>query len=162
MERPSRKNIRLAGYDYSSQGGYFITICTHGRRCLLSRILPGTATVHAEVVLSELGKIAAETLHQLARDHGLTVDTYVIMPDHIHIILFLPENAPCNIGRFLGAFKSLTATRWYKVCDRLGVTAGKIWQRNYYDHILRNEADHLEKRKYIEENPDKWHPGDQC
>jgi hypothetical protein len=52
--------------------------------------------------------------------------------------------------------KSLAVNKWCKVCDARGTTAGKVWQRNYYDHILRNEADYIEKRKYIEENPDKW------
>lgn len=61
-----------------------------------------------------------------------------------------------TIGQFIGAFKSIVANQWRKECDRRKVVMGKLWQRDFYDHIIRNEADYMEKRKYIEENPDKW------
>ena len=162
MERPSRKNIRLTDYDYSQEGGYFLTICTHEHRCILSRILPGTETEHATVDLTGFGKIVRDVLCELGNSHGFMLDTYTIMPDHIHMILFKTSPTQMTAGQLVGAIKSSAATCWYKVCDERGITAGKLWQRNYYDHILRNKADYLEKRKYTEENPDRWRPGDRC
>ena len=114
----------------------------------------------AKVTLSEFGGIANNVLHELAGRYGFELDAYVIMPNHIHVILFKTGNSNHSVGQFVGAFKSAVSTRWYRVCDQRGITAGKLWQRNYYDHILRNEADYLEKRKYIEDNPDKWGQGD--
>ena len=103
----------------------------------------------------ELGKLAERILHELSEEYGVQILAYVIMPNHIHVILML-ESSKITVGRFVGAFKSLVSNRWQKVCDERGVQMGKLWQRNYYDHILRNDADCLEKMKYIDENPDKW------
>ena len=77
------------------------------------------------------------------------------MPNHIHMILFT-ENSEITVGRFVGAVKSVVSYRWRKICGSRNVLMGKIWQRDFYDHILRNEADYLEKMKYVDENPDKW------
>ena len=162
MEFPSRKNIRLTGYDYSQTGGYFLTVCTHGRAPTLSRICPGTGTERASVVLTGFGRIVQEVLRAHGNSHGFTLDAYTIMPDHIHMIVFKTEPTRMTVGQLIGAVKSSCATRWYKVCSDRDIPAGELWQRNYYDHILRNEADYLEKRKYLEENPDKWGPGDLC
>ncbi|MBQ8835142.1 MAG: transposase [Oscillospiraceae bacterium] len=156
MEYVKRKNIRLPDYDYSQEGGYFVTVCTHERRCTLSHIIPGTEQDRARVSLSDLGKIADEILLSLPERYGFVLDACVIMPNHIHIIIMKRTVAAAKVGQFVGAFKSSVSTRWYKECDRRGNVAGKLWQRNYYDHVLRNEADHLEKLRYIDENPDKW------
>ena len=81
------------------------------------------------------------------------------MPNHIHMLVTIEngENGgSISVGRFIGAFKSIVSNRWSAVCTRRGVIMGKLWQRDYYDHIIRNEADYLEKWKYIDENPDKW------
>jgi len=163
MDMPKRKNIRLSNYDYSQAGGYFITICTQDKKQILSRIEEVTTYTRANVVLTELGQIAQKVMEELPERYGYCLDTYVIMPNHIHMVLFrkteMKDNAK-TVGQLIGAIKSLTTNNWCKICDARGITAGKIWQRNYYDHILRNEADYAEKRKYIDENPDKWHLDD--
>ena len=110
----------------------------------------------AEVKLSEFGEIAERVLQEYSARYGFILDTYVIMPNHIHAILLKQNKTAISVGQFVGAFKSLVSTQWYKICDQRGIVAGKLWQRNYFDHILRNDADHMEKLRYIDENPDKW------
>ena len=154
----NRRSIRLPDYDDSQEGGYFITICTEKQRCLLSRVFENGECERAIVEYTPLGKIAEATILETAGRYGVVLDSYVIMPNHIHAIIILEKNCErkCTVGGFVGAFKSIAANRWLNVCKAEGNIAGKLWQRNYYEHILRNERDYLEKRKYIEDNPDKW------
>ena len=159
MVCPKRKNIRLAGYDYSQRGGYFLTICTDHHKCMLSAIYRGNWKERARVELTHLGRLVENTIFQLAEQHGITIDSCIVMPNHIHMIVFLPENRGTeniSVGRFVGAVKSVAYNRYLVMCKHKGIYAGQLWQRNYYDHILRNERDYLEKRKYIEDNPDRW------
>ena len=152
-----RKNVRLYGYDYSQAGGYFVTICTSERHCSLSHILPGNQFAQAEVRLTELGGISENVLHEVSERTGISLSEYIIMPNHIHMILQIPAGgAEHTIGEYVGMFKSLTLNYWRKICNREGKVMGTVWQRNYYEHILRNEADYLEKLRYIQENPDDW------
>ena len=156
MDYQRRKNMRLPDYDYSSAGGYFITVCTDGHRCILSEILDDC------VRLTELGAVAEETLKSINGRGGIVVDSYIIMPNHIHLILnLLSVEQKMTIGEFVGAVKSVTANSWRKACTERGIVMGKVWQRGYYDHVLRCEEDYIEKRRYIEENPAKWRMGDQ-
>ena len=159
MSPPKRKNIRLKGFDYSSPGGYAVTVCTHQRACFLSRVYAGTEFERARVELTEIGEIANEVLQKISKQYALSIDACVIMPNHIHMILIIQNDVVSNgitVGRFVGAFKSLVAKKWREVCNQRGTVMGKLWQRNYYEHILRGEADYLEKTKYIDDNPDKW------
>ena len=156
MEYAKRKNIRLREYDYSGQGGYFVTVCTHERNCTLSQIIPGTEMERACVKLSGLGRVTETVLCRLPEKYGFELGGYVIMSNHVHMILIKRNPSTITIGQFIGALKSSVSTQWCKECDRRGIVAGKLWQRNFYDHVLRNEADYLEKLRYIDENPDKW------
>ena len=160
MDLPKRKLHRLQGYDYSQEGAYYITICTSNRRCALSHVIPGDESNRAQIRLTPLGNIAEEILNQLTAQYGIKLASNVIMPNHIHMILIMENRLigkSVSVGRFVGAFKSIVSNRWQKECDRHGEVMGKLWQRDYYDHIIRNEADMLEKIRYIDENPDKWH-----
>ena len=163
MDLPSRKSLRLKNFDYTQTGGYFITLCTNSHKWILSSIIQGTEVHRAQIVLTELGEIAQSTLLETSKKYSVHIDSYVIMPNHIHMIVFITDNPNSNsTGQFIGAFKSLVAKHWRDVCNASGTTSGKLWQRNYYDHVLRNHQDYLEKLKYIEENPDKWHLDDLC
>ena len=94
MEYPQRKQIRLTNYDYSAPGAYFITICTHEGRCILSRITVGEQLAAPETSLSAIGRMVDEQIRSLpARFPQLTVDHYVVMPNHIHLLLSLSEAA---------------------------------------------------------------------
>ena len=157
MPYHKRKNIRLYGYDYGQAGGYFVTICTSNRECLLSRVLPGNQFVRADVQLTELGRIADRVIHEVSDRTGICLSEYVIMPNHIHMILLISMGETgYTVGEYVGMFKSLTLYHWRDICNRENRRMGTVWQRNYYEHILRNEADYIEKLRYIEENPDAW------
>lgn len=156
MEYPKRKNHRLLGYDYRRQGGYFLTVCTHERQCTLSRVHEGGENERATVELTEMGEILWRVLQDSAQKYGVIMDACVIMPNHIHMVIFLQQGSMVSAGRFVGIVKSITANLWRMRCDERGIRTGKLWQRDYYDHILRNDADYNEKLKYMDENPDKW------
>ena len=155
---PIRKSPRLKEFDYNSTGAYFITICTKDKRCLLSRIV-GTGVLDCpSVMLTSYGKIAEKYLHQLNNfyDH-LSVEDYVIMPNHIHILLFVFEHgqsrtpvpttrANSTVSQFLSTFK--------RFCNK--EYGSNIWQARANDHIIRNQKDYDEHRKYIDENPFRW------
>ena len=159
MEHSKRKKLRLPGYDYSQAGGYFITICTHQRRCVLSGICRDGEGTRAQVILTALGQILQDVLEETAADFGIGLDAYVLMPNHIHLLLRIEDRDDrkrVTVGQYIGAFKSIATKRWREECEQRGVYAGKLWQRGFYDHILRNEADYYEKLRYIDENPDRW------
>lgn len=159
MDYPNRKPMRLKDYDYSQNGAYFITICTKDRQPLLwENVYMNTEYVGADIIrpndvkLNEYGKIVETAILSISKYYpNCNVDKYVIMPEHIHIILMLNE---CKNGRMVSApTKSIKTIigqmkRW--VSKEIGVS---IWQKSYYDHIIRDENDYLTKWRYIENNP---------
>ena len=150
---PKRKNIRIPEYDYSQCGAYFITICTKDRRRILGDIVgarlgaPENEPICIE--LSFLGKIVEKHLLDIENHYdNVSIDKYVIMPNHIHLIIMIegaPRRAP-TIGDIICAFKSGVS----RECGK------SIWQRNYYEHIIRNETDYIETWHYIVNNPLQW------
>lgn len=156
-ELPRRKPNRLNGYDYSQNGAYFITICTDKRKEWLSSITVGQGLAPAETRLTAYGEIAEEQLLLLeTRFPFITIERYVIMPNHIHILLRLENDAagasPCpTLSSIIGTYKSLTTRLCNRVCK-----IPKLFQASFYDHIIRGEADYREIREYIENNPRKW------
>ena len=110
MEFPKRKPTRLREYDYSQNGAYFVTICTRGKKCILSDIIVGQGLAPAETVLSQYGKIAEEQLLALEKRYKtIEIDKYVIMPNHIHIIIISNKTAgasPCRFYIQKGGHKS--------------------------------------------------------
>jgi len=156
MDLPKRKPTRLKGYDYSQDGTYFITICTDGRKCILGNIV-GQGLAPAEMRLSKYGKIANDQLLDLEnRYKTIKIDKYVIMPNHIHIILILDNAAgasPCpTISDVICSFKSLTT----RMCNAADNKTQKIFQTSFHDHIIRGEKDYQKIWEYIEINPSKW------
>ena len=152
---PQRKHPRLKTYDYSTNGAYFITICTHHRRCLLSRIV-GHKYEPAEVQYSPYGKIAREQLFLLEERYpSMKVDQFVIMPNHIHAIFILEETAGASprptIQEIVCAYKSLTT----KACKKVAPIE-KMFQTSFYDHVIRGREDYLEIAEYIVNNPKQW------
>ena len=161
MELPKRKPIRVPGYDYAACGAYFVTICTSERQKTLSLIRRGGPCGRPFPTLTELGQIAETTLLDLEKRYPVQVDCYVIMPDHIHAIFLLTENraaarAAPTLDRIVGAYKSMVIHAWRSRCNENGQIMGKIWQRGFYDHIVRSEQDLAEIRLYIENNPACW------
>jgi REP element-mobilizing transposase RayT len=152
----------LKGYDYSRAGAYFVTICAHKRACLFGEIVDG------EMVLNDAGSVAAKCWHTIP-DHfpHVILDTFVVMPNHVHGILFIvnasvgaknfsplpskPRGTSKTIGSVIRGFK-IGVTKWM----RQNTEFHNIWQRNYYEHIVRNENELNRIREYITDNPMKW------
>ncbi len=154
MDLPERKPIRLRDYDYSSPGAYFITVCTRGKECVLSRILVGEGLAPPAVALTAIGRIVEEQVRLLpGRFPSLSVDRYVIMPNHIHLLLTLSGDSAGGaspsptLTNMVGALKSQTS--------RLSGMA-PLWQRSYYDHVIRNGDDYRQIAEYIDANPARW------
>ena len=151
---PQRKNTRLKTSDYSQPGYYFITLCTRDRAPLLGSIVEGV------VCLSALGKMVKEQTELLpGRYDRLLRDKYVIMPNHIHMILRIAERInPLHTG---AAAKEKhidipnVIGKW-----KAGITrqsgGHSIWQETYYDRVIRSEAEYLRIWNYIDTNPVKW------
>ena len=157
MTLPKRKSNRLKNYDYSQNGAYFITICVQDRKPILSRIPVGEGLAPPEPVLLSFGKIAQKQLLDLQnRYRNISVDRYVIMPNHIHILMRLDtagraSPSPTTVSDIVRVFKSLTTRECRKVSS-----IEKLFQRSFYDHIIRDEYDYQTKWQYIDENPAKW------
>ena len=202
-----RKGIRLPEYDYSSEGAYFVTVCTDGKRRILSELptvgaddsvrpyalsgsaelanktdrphaLPGTTVVADDpvrhhvltdtnvgaddsvrptvpTILTPIGKIVEECILSLSlHNNGIRLDKYVIMPNHIHLLLrFVPAEGGQSrppLQKVMQSLKSVTTRK----CWEFGIS--KLWQRSFYDHVIRNETDYLKIWQYIEENPLRW------
>ncbi len=147
MNRERKNKLRLTNYDYSSDGAYFITVCVKGRKQLLSRIVGGDDHIAPKVVLTPIGLKVQKYLVQI-----IGIDKYVIMPNHIHLIIIQNKSGsmwssnPTNIPNIIRSFKML-------VTKELDIS---IWQTSYYDHIIRDEEDYLIKAQYIADNPAKW------
>ena len=168
-----RRSIRLKGYDYRQAGGYFVTLVTQGREMLFGEV------VHGEMVLNDFGKIAAETWLWLETQYPyVALGEWVVMPNHFHGIIFILDDdgrggsrtAPTNpqtitdavkrkpLGRLIGAFKTVST----KHINLTRHTEGEmVWQRNYYEHILRNETELDRITRYIESNPARWADDDE-
>ena len=156
MECPKRKPTRLKQYDYSQNGYYFVTICTHNRKRLFSTIV-GQGLAPAANNLSAFGKIAnEEILHLENRYTNIHIDKYVIMPNHIHAIIVINNKtagaSPCpTLSDIVCTFKSITTRRCHTISS-----SQKIWQTSFHDHIIRDDTDYRKIWNYIDTNPQKW------
>ena len=152
MELPKRKNPRLKDFDYSTPGAYFITICAKNMKHYLGAITVGRGLAPAENNLSVYGKIADEQIKLLeARYQCIKIDKYVIMPNHIHLIISLygtmrASSPTKNIENIIRSFKIM-------VTKEIGKS---IWQRSYHDHIIRGEKDYQKIWEYIDTNVIRW------
>ena len=153
---PKRKATHLKCFDYSENHRYFITICSDERRKSFSEITVGEGLAPPGIRLSAIGKIIEEQLTSIpTRYCGVTIENYVIMPNHIHLLLLLENTGGASPSPTTHAvvcsFKSLVT----RACRNAGITE-KIWQRSYYDHIIRNEDDYKNTWQYIDNNPARW------
>ena len=163
---PQRKEIRLKEYDYNTSGYYFITICTKNKAKILCDIVGDGVYDIPNIQLSKLGEIADKYIKKLNGQYSnVSIDKYVIMPNHIHLIIKITEffdgekilfgtsQAPyptsatnAIIPKFVSLYK--------RYCNR--ECNANIFQRSFYDHVIRGEQDYKEIWEYIEENPAKW------
>jgi REP element-mobilizing transposase RayT len=169
-----RRSIRLTGYDYTQAGAYFITICTHKRDFLFGEIVDGA------MYLNELGNIAADCWYSLRRHFPhISLAEWVIMPNHMHGIVIIGRGEafakdilvaagisvndpplrpngtkPGSVGAIVQNYKSITTRKINKQRSTAGVS---VWQRNYWEHIIRNEQAYQRIANYIINNPGQWH-----
>lgn len=161
MVLPNRHSIRLKNYDYSSCGAYFITICTQDREMLFGDIVNG------KMKTNDLGNLMITIWESLSDRFLVDLGIYQIMPNHFHGIIIIDQSvgAPLvgalykrgqvqdlplqkiTLGNIIGAFKSLSTNAWKH---------GKFWQRNYFEHVIRNDKDFDKISWYIENNPSMW------
>jgi len=155
-ERHDRRSIRLTGHDYSRRGAYFVTICIQGRVGLFGEVLDENMIPNAAG--SAIGRIWAEIP---ARFPGVELGASIVMPNHLHgIVLLHPleSSAEPKLGQIVGAFKSLSTLAYGRGVREQGWRGfrGRLWQRNYYEHIIRNEEEFARIVNYIEWNPKRW------
>jgi REP element-mobilizing transposase RayT len=165
-----RHSIRLRGYDYSQEGAYFITICTQNRECLFGEIRD------CEMILNDAGKMIEKWWAKIVKKFpSVETDEYVVMPNHFHGIVVIVgadprvrPDADVNTGegahmgaplqRIIQWFKTMSTNEYIQRIKQNGwqPLSGKLWQRNYYEHIIRNERELDEIREYIVNNPLQW------
>jgi len=152
MHQDRRKKLRLEKYDYSSNGAYFVTICTHKKVELFGDVeQPSEAAYRMKEVFEDV----------LSNYPQMQCPKFVVMPNHFHALIVVDnqENAPGKtIAELIRAFKSKSTVAYIRMVKEGKAPSfeDKLWQRSYYDHIIRNEQDFLEVWKYIEENPLRW------
>ncbi|MBQ7969160.1 MAG: transposase [Clostridia bacterium] len=165
-KRPERKPTRIKNYDYSRVGAYFITICTKNRAEILCNIVGGDVLdAPIKVRLLQYGEIAEKYIKQLNEYYeNISVEKYVIMPDHIHILIVVKKEEDTILKG--GASRTSPPTRQHSSVSRYVSTFKRfcnkeygenIWQESFFDHIIRNNEDYEEHIKYIHENPTKWY-----
>lgn len=158
---PKRKNLRLVNYNYNQNGAYSITVCTDNKKHILSHIV-GAIHESPEIQLSKYGYIVDKIIKSLPDRFSISVDNYVIMPNHIHLLITINDPNVRAIHESPLQQRSLIS----KVIGYLKMNASKeihssgyngdIWQRSFYDHIIRNEIDYNEIWQYIDTNPKTW------
>jgi putative transposase len=172
---PQRRAMRLRGYDYSQPGAYFVSICAQHRKCLFGTIIDG------QMRLNEIGEIVVECWSRIPQHFpSVELGEYVIMPNHIHGIIALnivgarsprpigeeqsisptvgarsprpSDNSP-SLGKIVAYFKYQSTKH---INQHHNMPGTRIWQRNYYDHVIRDDTDLQRIRRYIQDNPMKW------
>jgi putative transposase len=143
-----RRSIRLQNYDYSQCGRYFVTICIQNRECLLGSINQG------RFLASEYGKVVQQSLKALQQNYPEpTIESWVVMPNHIHFILEIQQQTDVALGELVRQFKYTTTRQINALRDSPGI---KVWQRSYYENIIRTDRAHQIIRNYIQQNPIRW------
>jgi REP element-mobilizing transposase RayT len=161
--RHHRRSIRLRDYDYSQAGAYFVTICTRNGECLFGKIAGG------EMIVNNIGNIVRdEWLRSVDLRKEIDLDGWVMMPNHIHAIVVItdlgrgdrpvapttrPGPRPRSLSSLIAGFKSAVTAR---VNESRGTPGVPVWQRNYYEHVIRNDADLARIRDYVAANPTRW------
>lgn len=138
---PQRKHPRLSYFDYSTPGYYFITICTHEKRCIFGP--PSN--------LNAYGRIAEDAFAEIPKHFPqVKIDKYVVMPNHVHAILILSPGAT-GLSPVVGSYKSSVTKRIHAIDPDI-----KVWQTSFHDHVIRNQPGYEKIWSYIETNPLKW------
>ena len=137
-----RKSPRIPNYDYSTPNYYFITICTHNKECYFGTIQK----------LSDIGVIVRQSILELPKHYSnVSVDKFVVMPNHVHMILVLHSGNTADLEQIIGQYKSGVTRKCRKISPNI-----QLWQRSFHDHIIRNQKRYEKIWMYIETNPMRW------
>jgi REP element-mobilizing transposase RayT len=166
-----RRSLRLRDYAYTQVGAYFVTVCAYQRKCLFGEVVDG------EMAVNDIGRIVAEEwLRSAEIRQEIELDAFVVMPNHIHGIVVIthvgkagdvgahgraplrtgdnfPYRPPRSLGSFIAGFKSACTKR---INELRALPGTPVWQRNYFEHVIRNEGDLNAIREYIATNPLCW------
>jgi len=146
---PKRQSVRLPGFDYAQAGAYFVTVCSYNKKCIFGHI------TDTHMHLNRLGALVVAAWKELPQMYTfISLDNWVLMPNHFHGIIWLNEKNPDqkSLSKIISAFKSISTSRARKAFDQ----GGSLWQRSFYEHIIRNQSDLLRIRQYIEDNAAQW------
>lgn len=147
MKFPKRKHPRLKEYDYSNDGGYFVTVCVKNKEKLLGE----PVLVNGKIKLTPIGETAEKHIKAINSAYdGVRVDSYMIMPDHIHMLITISGGMracrPTSLQTVARTFKTM-------VTREIGFS---VWQTSFYEHIVRDEKDYTDIDNYIKANPQKY------
>ena len=165
---PQRRSIRLIEYDYSTEGLYFITICSHRQICIFGQI-----NSDSEMILNDAGKLVEQTWYDLPNHiPNIQLDAWCVMPNHVHGIIVIDnvgagskpahkldkkrtglEPAPITLSEIVRQLKTFSSRKINKLNGSVG---NSVWQRNYYEHIIRNNTSYMNIAQYINTNPMNW------
>lgn len=161
--KPTRRTIRLKDYDYSQAGAYFVTLSAYNRQCQFGTIIDSIMN------LSRIGEIVqSEWLRSESMRSEIELDEFVVMPNHLHGIILICDSVssrqrahgraplhrkPKSLGSIVAGFKSATTRQ---VNANFNTPKRQVWQRNYFEHVIRNEDELMSIRQYIIDNPLKW------
>ena len=150
-----RKHPRMKNYDYSENGFYFLTICVKEKDLSLCNIVGRDVPDAPSILLTDIGKTIEKHIFSINNAEKVTVEKYVIMPDHVHLLLFVDNiNGASRTSRPTHSIISRTVSGFKRLCSK---EIGKnIWQTSFYDHVIRNETDYKTHYRYIEDNPIMW------
>jgi putative transposase len=173
--KKNRRSLRLAGYNYGRPGGYFVTICIQGRECLLGEIIDG------KMHLNQPGQMIEKWWTELKQKFpAIEIDEFMVLPNHLHGVLMIlpnpkfynnvgaalcgrpnkghPHRGAPTLGDIMDWFKTMTTNEYIRSVKTCGWPSfqGRFWQRNYYEHVIRNEEELEKIREYIVFNPMKW------
>jgi len=174
LEKPRRRSLRWPTFDYAEAGAYFVTVCAQGKKCLFGKVVDG------EMRLNDAGRMVKSVWDELATQYaGVETDAFVTMPNHMHGIIVLVGAAPCgrpHVGVQAGngqprgvaptmslpdvvhRFKTHTTKRYADGVKTLFWPRfhRRLWQRNYFEHVIRDDAEWNLVREYIVHNPERW------
>jgi len=166
LAKNNRQSTRLKEYDYAQEGAYYVTICTQERKCLFGRIKDN------KMVLNDAGRMIENNWNELLqRFSNIESDEFIIMPNHFHGTIYIvgaplvgarnnragTRPAP-TLGGIIGAFKSITTNEYIRNVKNNNWQSfnERLWQRNYYEHIIRNDKSLHKIQEYIVNNPSTW------
>ena len=151
MQSQERKNNRISTYDYGTPNCYSVTICTYQKKKLFGEIIVGKLV--NSLKLSEFGVTVQQEIKQVEEVFaGTTIENFVVMPNHLHILITITDEASCNLSNIVAYIKSKATKRLAKEFNY----REKVWQGSFYDHIVTSQTDYLNEWQYIQNNPQNW------